>query len=63
MTFDDLRASRPELGFAVYAYEPGGEVLLEIHAPEGLLFRFTGKSLQDAVDAAFPQQEMAGVLA
>jgi hypothetical protein len=57
MTFDDLRAAFPHLGFAVYAYAPGGEVTFEIHAPEGEVFMFKAASLDEAIVAAFPRPE------
>lgn len=55
MTLDELRTSMPELGFALYAYEPSGPVTLEILAPDGQTFSFTGKTVSEAVAAAFPQ--------
>lgn len=51
---DDLRAKFPHLGFAVYAYKPGGQVTLEIHAPDSEVFTFYGPTLEHAVLAAFP---------
>ena len=56
MTLDDLRAAHPALGFAVYAYEPGGQVTLEIHAAEGV-FTFRAATEEAAIAAAFPQPE------
>jgi hypothetical protein len=56
MTLDDLRAAAPDLGFALYAYDPGGPVTLEIHAAEGV-FTFTGPTEAAAVEAAFPRTE------
>lgn len=53
MTFDELRAANPGLGFAVYAYDPGGDLTLEIH-DDGERFAFTGPTLQAAIDKAFP---------
>jgi len=50
---DDLRAARPELGLALYAYTPGGHLTLEIlHGGE--TFVFTGATEHDAIEAAFP---------
>jgi hypothetical protein len=56
MTLDELRALLPDLGFAVYAYDPRGPVTLEVHAAEGV-FTFTAASEQAAIAAAFPQAE------
>lgn len=53
MTFDEARAAFPHLGLAAYAYEPGGPVTLEA-ITEGRVFAFTGPTLQDALDRAFP---------
>lgn len=56
MTFDELRAERPDLGFAVYAYEPDGPVTLEVLAAEGQ-FTFRGPTLADAIETAFPAED------
>ena len=53
-SLDELRAAHPLLGFALYAYEPAGPVTLEIHAPDGGVFTFTGPTAAAAVAAAFP---------
>jgi hypothetical protein len=55
MTLDDIRAAYPPLGFAIYALEPGGDVILEVHSPEAL-FTFTGPTTQAVLDAAFPPE-------
>lgn len=54
MTLDDLRAAHPDLGFALYAYDPRGPVTLEVHAAEGV-FKFIGATEAAAIAAAFPQ--------
>ena len=54
MTLDDLRAAHPDLGFALYAYDPRGPVTLEVHAAEGV-FSFIGSTEAAAIAAAFPQ--------
>jgi hypothetical protein len=54
--FDDLRASHPELGFALYAIEPGRPVTLEIYTPDGGVFPFVGASAREAIETAFPPQ-------
>lgn len=53
---DDLRAARPELGLALYAFEPGGEVTLEVHH-EGKVYPFKGATEAEAILAAFPMEE------
>lgn len=58
MTFDELRATRPDLGFAVYAYTPGEPVTFEILAG-GDTFTFVAPTLDAAIAAAFPPEETA----
>lgn len=53
MTLDEARAARPELGFALYAMEPGGEVVLEVFA-DGDVFTFRGESEDEVLSIAFP---------
>lgn len=36
LTLDHLRAALPSLGFALYAYDPDGPVVLEVHAADGV---------------------------
>jgi hypothetical protein len=58
MTLDEIRAAHPDLAFALYAYEPGGEVTFEVmHGTE--IFAFTGPTAQAAIDAAFPPEPPA----
>lgn len=52
-SLDELRQRLPDVGVAVYAYEPGGPVTLEIHAPDGATFTFVGPTLAAAMDRAF----------
>lgn len=42
MTLDRVREDWPEFGFAVYAFTPGAGVTLEVHAPNGDIFTFSG---------------------
>lgn len=51
--FDALRAQHPDKGFAVYAYEPGGPVILEVHAG-GAILTTEAASLEEAIARAFP---------
>jgi hypothetical protein len=53
-SLDDLRTAHPLLGFALYAYEPGGPVTLEIHAPDGGVYSTTGPTAEAAIAVAFP---------
>lgn len=57
MTFDDIRAAYPGFGLAVYAYEPGRPVIVEVHAPDGNRFEFRGPTLDAALAQAFPATE------
>lgn len=54
MTLDDLRTKHPDLGFALYAFEPGGPVTLEVITPDGAVFSFSGPSATGALLLAFP---------
>lgn len=56
MTFDQARCQFHHLGFAVYAFEPGGPVHLEVHAPNGQVFDFHAPTLGGALAAAFPPE-------
>lgn len=53
--FDALRAEHPHLGFALYAFEPGGLVTLELHI-DGHVSTFRGASEDDVLDQAFPPE-------
>lgn len=59
MTIDDLRAAHPELGFALYAMEPGKPVTFEVYTPDGQVYSFTGASAEGAMGQAFPPSEIA----
>lgn len=54
LSLDDARAAFPKLGLAVYAYEPGGPVTLEVHSADGQTFPFTGPTEAAVVARAFP---------
>lgn len=56
MTFDEARATHPSFGFAVYAMTPGEGVTLEVYAPDGGVFAFTGPTEQSVIDQAFPPE-------
>ena len=55
-SLDELRRAHPELGAALYAYEPGGPVTLEIHTPDGQVYPFTGDTEAAALAVAFPPE-------
>lgn len=61
MTFDDLRAKFPTLGFGIYAMDPGKGVALEVYDGEQV-FQFSGKTLQAAIDKAFPPPKVETVI-
>lgn len=54
---DATRALYPHLGFAIYAFEPGGPLMLEIHTPDGRIFPFRAPTLEAALAKAFPPEE------
>lgn len=53
-SLDDLRQQHPELGFAIYAMEPGGAVTFEVHTPDGDMFSWCGPTAASAIEQAFP---------
>ena len=53
-SLDAARDENPALGFALYAYEPGGPVTLEIIDPDGQIFSFVGATASEALAIAFP---------
>lgn len=55
MTLDDIRQHYPKLGLALYAYEPGGAVTLEIHSAQGQVFSFTAPGEAAVLAKAFPE--------
>lgn len=57
-SLDDIRAARPDLGLALYAFEPGGVVTLEIHHA-GEVYTFKGETEAEAILAAFPPEPQA----
>lgn len=56
LTLDHLRAAMPELGFALYAYNPGGPVVLEVHAADGV-FTFEAETAAAAIALVLPPEE------
>lgn len=54
-TLDALRARYPHLGFALYAYKPGGPVTLECMTAEGRTFSFRGTTEAEAILAGFAE--------
>lgn len=55
VTTDNLRQTYPRLGFAVYAFTPGGSVTTEVHDPEGRIFAFSGETEEACWRQAFPE--------
>jgi hypothetical protein len=51
---DELRRSRPDLGFALYALDPGGSVTFEVYDGDQV-FTFVGLTSEAAIEKAFPQ--------
>lgn len=56
-TLDDIRAKYPHLGLALYAYEPGKPVTLEVIASDGKTFSWTAPTEEAAIAAAFEDDE------
>lgn len=54
LSLDDARSAFPKLGLAIYAYEPGQPITLEVHAADGQTFTFTGPSEAAVLARAFP---------
>lgn len=57
MTLDEIRAAYPHLGLAVYAFEPGGPLTLEVHTPDGQSWQFMATTEAQALALAFPAEE------
>lgn len=55
MTIDDVRARYPALAGAVYFYDPGQPVTLEILTSSGESFSFTAPTVADCIGKAFPE--------
>jgi len=53
---DEARRLHPSLGFALYAYTPGGAVTLEVH-DGGEVFSWTAVTEARAWEVAFPVDE------
>lgn len=53
-SLDEARAANPDLGFAIYCYEPRGPVTLEVLTPDNQTFTWIRPSLSEALAAAFP---------
>lgn len=53
MTFDEMRARYPHLGYAVYAYSPGGSVTLEITGGDES-WTVEAPTMEMAIDCAYP---------
>lgn len=51
---DELRAAMPDFGFALYAFEPGGDVTLEVITPDGQTFQFVGPTEAAVIARALP---------
>jgi len=60
-TFDSARIEWPGIGLAIYALDPGGPVVLEVHS-EGEVYRFEATTAAEALALAFPQRRQDDVL-
>ncbi len=50
---DQYRALYPHIGLAVYAYEPGGPVTVEVLTQDGSQFTRQAPTAQEALEALF----------
>ncbi len=50
---DQYRALYPHLGLAIYAYEPGGPVTVEVLAQDGSQFTRQAPTAREALEALF----------
>lgn len=50
MTLDDLRRRFPH-GFALYAFDPGAPVTLEVHATNGVMLTYRARTEAEAIAA------------
>lgn len=55
--FDLAREKHNHLGFAVYAYTPGGAVTLELHVGD-ILYKFEAQTLGECLKQAFGEPEV-----
>ncbi len=55
-SLDAAREANPDLGFSLYALEPGRDVTLEIMDPAGEIFTFTADSEAAVFLKAFPPE-------
>lgn len=53
-SLDDLRASHPTLGFALYAFDAGKPVTLEVYS-NGEIYAFKAATADEAIATAFPE--------
>lgn len=58
MTFDEIRAANPELGFTIYAIDPRDDVTLEVITPDGGLFTWSAATAEAALALAFPPDDL-----
>jgi hypothetical protein len=56
-SLDDLRRQEPDVGAALYAFEPGGPVTLEVHMPDGQMFTWSAATEAEVLSQAFPQAD------
>ena len=55
MIIDDIRARYPALSGALYFYEPGRPVTLEMIYAQGKSFSFTAPTVAEVIAQAFPE--------
>lgn len=57
MILDDIRARYPDLAGALYFFEPGRPVTLELITPAGDTFPFTAPTVAECIAKAFPEMQ------
>lgn len=55
-SLDAVRAANPDIGIALYAYDPSGPVTLEAHTPDGQVFTWRAETVEAAIAVAFPDE-------
>lgn len=61
MIIDDIRARYPGIAGALYFYEPGKPVTLEMINPDGDVFSFSAPTVAECVAKAFPELTDVGI--
>jgi hypothetical protein len=55
LDFDALRTATPLTGWAVYAFDPGGPLTVEVLLPDGRMLTYEGATLAHCIDVLSAQ--------